>query len=87
VRNTASQLRRVIGSVLETAGNGYRLRVDRDQLDALEVDWLLGQADAATDHAEQARLLRQALGLWRGPALEGIDSRSIRIGATNWDNT
>jgi len=86
VRNTASQLRRMIGSVLETAGNGYRLRVDPEQLDALRVDSLIAQADAATDRADRVRLLREALGLWRGPALEGIDSRSIRAGAAHWDN-
>ncbi|GIH03914.1 SARP family transcriptional regulator [Rhizocola hellebori] len=86
VRNTASQLRRMIGSVLETAGNGYRLRVEDDQLDALQADSIIARADAATDRGEQARLLREALGLWRGPALEGIDSRSIRFGAIHWDN-
>jgi DNA-binding SARP family transcriptional activator/Flp pilus assembly protein TadD len=86
VRNTASQLRRMIGSALETAGNGYRLHIDPEQLDALRADHLVAQADATTDRAEQARLLREAIGLWRGPTLEGIDSRSIRVGATQWDN-
>ncbi len=86
VRNTASELRRMIGSVLETAGNGYRLRVEADQLDALQADALIARADACTDRAEQARLLREAVGLWRGPALEGIDSRPIRAAAAQWDN-
>ncbi len=86
VRNTASQLRRLLGTRLETAGNGYRLRLDTDQLDALMFDRLVAEADAASDRAEQVRLLREALKLWRGPALEGIDSRPIRVGATHWDN-
>lgn len=86
VRNTASQLRQVIGSALETAGNGYRLRVETDQLDTLQVERLVAQADAATDRSECVRLLREVLRLWRGPVLEGIDSRPIRAGAAHWEN-
>ena len=85
VRNTASQLRQLIGSALETAGNGYRLRLPADQLDALRVDALTAQAEATADRAEQVRLLREAIGWWRGPALEGIDSRFIGAGAMHWD--
>ncbi|WP_117213908.1 AfsR/SARP family transcriptional regulator [Allorhizocola rhizosphaerae] len=86
VRNTASGLRQLIGGRLETAGTGYRLRVEPDELDALRFDRLVAEADAASDRAEQVSLLRRALALWRGPALEGIDSRSIRAGARYWDN-
>ena len=85
IRNTASQLRQMIGSRLELAGDGYRLRVGHE-LDAIQFDRLIAAADAAIERAQQARLLREALKLWRGPALEGIDSRPIRASAVHWDN-
>ncbi|MFJ8581947.1 BTAD domain-containing putative transcriptional regulator [Micromonospora sp. NPDC093277] len=60
---------------------GYGIRVEPDELDvdvfAREVD--AGRAAAATGQPTEARRhYRVALALWRGPALSGITSRSVR---------
>jgi DNA-binding SARP family transcriptional activator/streptogramin lyase len=64
-----SQLRKRLGpATLETVGSGYRLRVEPEELDAGEFERLL--ADARRLEREAAAMkLREALGLWRGPAL------------------
>jgi predicted ATPase/DNA-binding SARP family transcriptional activator len=48
---------------------GYRLRIPDDAVDANRFRALAVQAAAAGDPREKAGLLREALGLWRGPAL------------------
>ncbi|UUU35838.1 NB-ARC domain-containing protein [Streptomyces sp. CA-210063] len=56
-------------------GQGYRLRVDRDELDAARFEDLAGVARAALaagDLDQSRRLFDEALGLWRGPAFAGI---------------
>jgi predicted ATPase/DNA-binding SARP family transcriptional activator len=69
-----SRLRRALGDsdVLATTPAGYRLRVVRDELDAerferLAAEGLRALADGAPERA--ASVLREALSLWRGPAL------------------
>ncbi|HEX2317092.1 MAG TPA: BTAD domain-containing putative transcriptional regulator [Thermomonospora sp.] len=47
---------------------GYRLSLDADAVDAGRFQSLVDQARAASDPASRAALLRDALGLWRGPA-------------------
>ncbi|MEH0841324.1 BTAD domain-containing putative transcriptional regulator [Micromonospora sp. CPCC 205711] len=60
---------------------GYGIRVDHTDLDAevfaRRVD-AARAAVAAGQPAEARRHYREALGLWRGPALAGIPSRSVR---------
>jgi predicted ATPase/DNA-binding SARP family transcriptional activator/peroxiredoxin len=57
-----SQLRRVLGrDRLETVRSGYRIRVEKDELDLLEFQAL-----------RQAGRLQEALALWRGPALADL---------------
>ena len=68
---TVSRLRRALGPAadrLETAGGGYRLRVEPGELDAdrFEQDCRRG---ADLPPREAAVVLREALALWRGPAL------------------
>jgi predicted ATPase/DNA-binding SARP family transcriptional activator/tetratricopeptide (TPR) repeat protein len=68
-----SRLRKIIGSdrILSRAG-GYCLRLPAGALDAAQFDQLAARGRAALrrqDAAEAGRLLRQALGLWRGPPL------------------
>ncbi|MFC8520972.1 BTAD domain-containing putative transcriptional regulator [Streptomyces sp. NPDC057257] len=69
-----SRLRRTVpGIVVEAGPTGYRLVVDRAEVDALRFHSLLATADSARgDHVRRAELLRTALGLWRGPALAGL---------------
>jgi DNA-binding SARP family transcriptional activator len=68
-----SQLRkRLPAPVLVTRGRGYALDAAPDQVDALRAERLLreGRAARATgDDARAARLLAEALDLWRAPAL------------------
>ncbi|MFG1604688.1 ATP-binding protein [Actinoplanes sp. NPDC049265] len=57
---------------LETHTGGYLLRVPDDALDARRFERLVESGLSATRsgrHDEAAEILREALGLWRGPAL------------------
>lgn len=61
--------------VLKAALPGYVLQIDREQLDLTQFHELvtLGRARlAACDWDAASRLLRQALALWRGPALADV---------------
>jgi DNA-binding SARP family transcriptional activator len=55
--------------VLETHAPGYLLAIDRDQVDANRFRRLVAEAMQAPV-ATKAAWLRDALGLWRGPALD-----------------
>jgi DNA-binding SARP family transcriptional activator/class 3 adenylate cyclase len=73
-----SRLRRALEdeSLLLTTPAGYRLRVRTGELDAARFDELVAdgqEALAAGDPRRAAALLREALGLWRGPALGGVE--------------
>ncbi|MEV6524979.1 AfsR/SARP family transcriptional regulator [Longispora sp. NPDC051575] len=48
---------------------GYRLKAGKHELDAAVFQRLRVQERRTTDNDQAAALLRQALGLWRGPAL------------------
>ncbi|GAB2835350.1 BTAD domain-containing putative transcriptional regulator [Actinoallomurus bryophytorum] len=55
--------------------SGYRLVVDPDDVDVHRFERLAGEgrrALAAGDHLHAARLLNEALALWRGPALADV---------------
>jgi eukaryotic-like serine/threonine-protein kinase len=67
-----SRLRRGIGQDrLVTRAPGYLLRVEPSELDVARFERLVAQADAADDRAA-APMLREALGLWRGPPLADL---------------
>jgi DNA-binding SARP family transcriptional activator/tetratricopeptide (TPR) repeat protein len=71
VQNRVAALRAVLtraGAVIESHDSGYRLRVRPDELDRLLFDDLVERGRAAGS----AQLLREALSLWRGPALAGL---------------
>ena len=76
VQVAVSQLRKALGNkMLETRPGGYLLRVERKQLDLGRFDALRDRARAALvagKAEEAASLLRDALALWRGPALGDI---------------
>ncbi|MDY7086151.1 MAG: AfsR/SARP family transcriptional regulator [Actinomycetota bacterium] len=61
------------GSVI-TGPAGYSLRVRPGELDMQVFDRLVDEAAAAPSLHEQARLLRSALALWRGPACADVAS-------------
>jgi DNA-binding SARP family transcriptional activator len=86
VRTYISRLRRRVNSI-ESIGDGYLLRLGSATLDLDEFERWLSEARTARDRhgpAGGARLLRDALGLWRGIALAGIpgpyaDSRRVTL--------
>ncbi|MDA1361217.1 BTAD domain-containing putative transcriptional regulator [Glycomyces luteolus] len=67
-----SRLRKALpkGAVESKAG-GYLLAVEPDAVDVSRFEAMVAKARNAED-AEKAELLREALGLWRGTAMEGI---------------
>ncbi|WP_218003203.1 BTAD domain-containing putative transcriptional regulator [Nocardia concava] len=67
-----SRLRRLLpeGSIEVQAG-GYRLVVNPDAVDAVRFERLVEQARGGDD-AHQARLLREAVDLWRGALMQDI---------------
>jgi Bacterial transcriptional activator domain len=73
---------------IETAGAGYRLCVPVDALDASLFAAQVHMADAAIamhQDQEALRRLRDALALWRGPALDGLTGLVIEAAATEWN--
>ncbi|MGW1014572.1 AfsR/SARP family transcriptional regulator [Streptomyces termitum] len=93
VQSAVSALRKVCAragrpDAIETTPAGYRLRTAEGELDADRFAGLLARARAHAaggEPAEAARCLREALALWRGPALLGLDSDPVRRGATLLD--
>jgi DNA-binding SARP family transcriptional activator/ABC-type branched-subunit amino acid transport system substrate-binding protein len=74
VQNLVSQLRRGLPArdVLHTRGHAYELTLDDDAVDATRFERLLDdgrRALAAGEPERAAATLREALALWRGPAL------------------
>ncbi len=79
LQNHVGQLRRALddraGQRLQTRDHGYVLRVSDDELDLECFERLVdegGAALAAERPAEAAARLREALALWRGPALADV---------------
>ena len=73
-----ASLRQAVGDGVQLAGRarGYLLDVDPEAVDLHQFRRMRRQADvlaAGGDHDRAATLLREADGLWRGPALAGID--------------
>ena len=70
-----SRLRRTLpGAVIESRPAGYRLTLDPGNTDIVRFEELAaaGQAQLRTDPAAAAATLREALKLWRGPALVDV---------------
>ncbi|WP_091033528.1 BTAD domain-containing putative transcriptional regulator [Glycomyces harbinensis] len=72
LQRLVSRLRKTLpdGSIEGQTG-GYRLEVSPDDVDALRFERLVAQA-RNEDEAGRVRLLREALGLWRGPAMQDV---------------
>jgi len=73
-----SRLRKLLGSseVIVTREPGYLIRVGPDELDLLRFEHLVEEGQRSSPEAA-ARLLREALGLWRGPALADVAHESF----------
>src|ERR1700678_795567 len=72
LQRLVSRLRKALPEgVVEGQPDGYRLAVEPEAVDAVRFERLVGQA---RDDGEQrgVRLLREALGLWRGAAMQGV---------------
>ncbi|MGC5016835.1 ATP-binding protein [Streptosporangium sp. DT93] len=84
LQSQVSRLRQVLGghAAIEAVPSGYRLAVDPGDLDAYRFESLADEGRAALgdgDPARAAALLREALDLWRGPALADVaDAASVR---------
>jgi DNA-binding SARP family transcriptional activator/Flp pilus assembly protein TadD len=88
-----SSLRRLFGSrsreaIISTREHGYVIEVGSAGLDSRQFAELVTAARGARDagHLEQAvASYRDALRIWRGPALDGIDSQLVRAAASRLD--
>ncbi len=70
-----SRLRRVMpAAAIESQPAGYRLMIDPDAIDVVRFEQLVsaGRAELSLDPAGAAETLREALSLWRGPALVDV---------------
>ncbi|MEU9123684.1 BTAD domain-containing putative transcriptional regulator [Streptomyces sp. NPDC048506] len=91
LQSQVSRLRKALGSgaTLEAAGAGYRIVVAQDDVDACRFERLAREGRSALHAGDAERavtLLREALGLWRGPALAGIaESEAARPAAVRLD--
>jgi DNA-binding SARP family transcriptional activator/Flp pilus assembly protein TadD len=77
-----SRLRRLLAAgAIETRSGGYALVLDGDLLDLAQFELLAEEGRAALtrdDWEHAAVLLREALALWRGPALGGLPAEALR---------
>ncbi|MDX3226656.1 BTAD domain-containing putative transcriptional regulator [Streptomyces sp. ME19-01-6] len=78
LQSQVSRLRTALGpaAAIERAGAGYRIVVAPDDVDACRFERLAREGRAALGDGDPGRavaLLREALELWRGPALAEVD--------------
>src|SRR5690242_846073 len=83
LHNLVSRLRKDLGSeLLETKPWGYVLRIDPEAVDLHRFESLVREAKSLPARERRAKLT-EALGLWRGPALTGLEhepSLAVEIG-------
>jgi DNA-binding SARP family transcriptional activator/outer membrane protein assembly factor BamB len=77
VRLYVGRLRRLLGEdAIKRAGGGYALNERRDAIDLFRFEQLRRdgrRADETGDHEAAARLLGEALAIWRGAAFGGVE--------------
>ena len=72
LQRLASRLRKALpDGAVEGHRDGYRLMVEPDAVDAVRFERLVGQA-RAQDGPRRAGLLREALALWHGAAMQDV---------------
>src|SRR5215472_1069463 len=73
LQRLASRLRKALpDGLVEGQTGGYRLTVEPGAVDAVRFESLIRQA-RNTDSPRRARLLREALAVWRGAAMQDVD--------------
>jgi len=86
VQITVSALRRLLGeSVIATRPPGYLIKVSPEHIDVACFERLTASATSAIGEQrvdEARRGLRAALALWRGAALDGVESEPVKTAAT-----
>jgi DNA-binding SARP family transcriptional activator len=87
VQHYVSRLRKVLpAGTLVTQRPGYLLEVEPDTLDVARFERLVDESQSA-EPARAATLLREALGLWRGPPLAELrDEPFARLEAERLEN-
>jgi len=85
LQRLVSRLRKALPEgLVEGQTDGYRLTVEPDAVDAVRFERLVGQARNDED-PRRVRLLREALALWRGGAMQGVglqDSAAFDVAVT-----
>ena len=72
LQRLVSRLRKALPEgLVEGQTDGYQLTVEPDAVDAVRFERLVGQARNDED-PRRVRLLREALALWRGAAMQGV---------------
>ena len=71
LQSLVSRLRRLLPDLIESHPAGYRLALDAEAVDAVRFETLAlaGREELRRDPRRAASMLREALALWRGPAL------------------
>ncbi|MFF8791087.1 BTAD domain-containing putative transcriptional regulator [Streptomyces sp. NPDC015125] len=74
LQRLVSRLRKALpDGVVESRTDGYRLALEPDAVDAVRFESLVTAAQACTeDGSRRVRLLREALELWRGAAMQDV---------------
>ena len=73
LQNLISDLRKALGrDVVQTRQPGYVLETSPEQVDLHRFERLVAQASTSGDVGARRELLREALGLWRGPPLADL---------------
>lgn len=92
VRNVVSRLRAALAPGgdcgIAADGPGYRISLAGARFDAREFEAAVAHAQrsaSAQRLEEAARILRDALGLWRGPALTGMPGRLAQAASAVWN--
>ncbi|MFD9070705.1 BTAD domain-containing putative transcriptional regulator [Streptomyces lasiicapitis] len=88
LQSQVSRLRKRLGVDIETTATGYRLAVSPDDVDAHLFERLAREGRLALssgDHPRAAALLKEALGLWRGPALADLPGAPAHAPVTRLD--
>ncbi|MEU4425074.1 BTAD domain-containing putative transcriptional regulator [Actinoplanes sp. NPDC024001] len=86
VQICVSALRRLLAAdgrpeAITTRHQGYALDVPDSEVDLQRYESLLTRASNAAGKEEAVRRYREALGMWRGAPLEGLDSEPLRVAA------
>jgi class 3 adenylate cyclase len=73
LQNLISDLRKALGrDVVQTRQPGYVLDISAEQVDLHHFERLVAQTSTSGEPERRAELLREALGLWRGPPLADL---------------